>query len=103
MATRYDAIVIGTGQSGPSLAGALAFGFGLDRGFDVFRSDPKGNCDFRLASPWRPLAGLVKRAGVNARRRRIEPTLEALAISSICPARLGYLLVQDAEEPRPHA
>ena len=34
-------------------------GFGLERGFDVYRSHPRGDCAFIRASPWRPLAQWV--------------------------------------------
>ena len=65
MATKYDAIVIGTGQAGPSLAVRLA-----DTGMNVAIIDRKrfgGTCVNNGCIPtktlWRVRAQLMSRAG----------------------------------------
>ena len=39
-------------------------GLGLDRGFDLYRSYPDGDCEFGRASPWATLASWVRTLGV---------------------------------------
>ncbi len=85
-------------------------GFGLERGFDVYRSHPRGDCAFIRASPWRPLAQWVGTllgkdiwmAPCNRRyRRAAEITDEAIALVNATDTSNFLLFVNymDAHDP----
>ena len=84
-------------------------GFGLERGFDVYRDHPNGECAF--ASPWEPLARAVNRWVAGARwlsgcpvpyRRAQEITDEAIALVDAAGGSSFFLFVNYMDAHRPY-
>ncbi len=76
--------------------------FGLHRGFDVYRSDPDGDCEYQYRSPWKLLAQFVGMGSDCVRYRRAERISDdAIAILDLAKSSKFFLFVNymDAHSP----